>query len=185
MYDWEFIVGGVCYRLVTDRGPALAGQRLSDLLHRWAWEGHTAVLHDLAHRLGLRGPLAPCDEPHALAQCLANALSAALPSAQLLREPEPERNLGPAPEGTVDISDLLPLPPAAPPPEVDHWIEVSLLDSGHEPIANERFELVLPDGKIHGGRTDDEGRLRIDPIFKGGHCRLHFPDLETELAAAG
>ena len=184
MLDWECIVGGVRYRLVTDPGPALAGAQLSELLHRWAWEGQTAALHDLAHCLGLLGPMAPCDEPYALAQRLADALSASLPDAMLRPEPEPERPLGPAPEGTVDLSDLLPEPPTTP-PEVDHWIEVCLVDSGHEPIANERFELVLPDGRVQNGRTDDAGVLRVDPIFKPGSCRLHFPDLEAQLAASG
>jgi len=158
---------------------ALGSCELELLLHQWAFEGHGAILLDLLHQLGVGSRAS--EDPLALADQLMRYLDTGV--AVLSREPQSERQLEPPPE-QVDIAELLPPPLAPPEADADHWIEVVLLDSGEQPIGNERFELVLPDGKVHSGRTDDDGLLRVDPIFKAGNCRLYFPDLQQQLAGS-
>ena len=187
MRDWACSVRGTRYWLVadpTDTTDPLTGRELADLLAQWAFDGHVGILQELAHHLGLGTGIRPTDDDGlALAERITSALDTRLPLAMLCREPAPQYALEPPPE-RIDIADILPELPPLPPEPGDHWIEVCLLDSGEQPIVNERFELVLPDGKVENGRTDDEGLLRVDPIFKAGNCRLYFPDLQAQLAGS-
>lgn len=184
MTHWETSVRGVRYWLVQQPAEATVGcDDVAALLQQWAFDGCAAILHDLAHHLGVQSPTCAGGDAFALADRLASMLGAPLPQAVLCRESRPEYTLEPPPE-QVDIGELLPPVPLTPPEPSEHWIEVVLLDSGEQPIGNERFELVLPDGKVQSGRTDDDGLLRVDPIFKAGNCRLYFPDLQAQLAGS-
>jgi phage baseplate assembly protein gpV len=50
-------------------------------------------------------------------------------------------------------------------------------DTG-EPISGERWRVKLPDGTSQEGKTDKNGRLRIDNI-PPGNCQVSFPDMDA------
>jgi hypothetical protein len=61
-----------------------------------------------------------------------------------------------------------------------HWVELELLDERGQPVADQRFVVVLPDGTRHGGKTDAQGIGRVKG-FKadgGATCKVLFPDLD-------
>lgn len=80
-------------------------------------------------------------------------------------------------EATVDR------PPVAPPtpPAPKDWIEVELTGDDGSPIAGARYWIKSPDGKVHEGRLDAEGRARVDGI-PAGQCEVRWPDLDDEAA---
>ena len=73
---------------------------------------------------------------------------------------------------------------AAKPPEPEHWIEIELLDDAGKPIANERYFVELPDGSQKSGRTDGQGRARVDGVDPGT-AKVSFPDLDKKLYQPG
>jgi hypothetical protein len=56
------------------------------------------------------------------------------------------------------------------------WVEVCLIDSDGDPVANESYKLTLVDGRILTGKLNDKGVLRVNGIDPGT-CELSFPDL--------
>lgn len=68
-------------------------------------------------------------------------------------------------------------PPAEPEPE--HWIEIELLDDEGKPVAGERWFVELPDGSQKSGRTDGQGRARVDGVDPGT-AKVSFPDLDRK-----
>jgi len=63
------------------------------------------------------------------------------------------------------------------------WIEIELVDMEGNPVPNERYWIELPDGRVHEGRLDAEGRAyfgELDP----GECNVRFPDLDGEAVAS-
>lgn len=75
-------------------------------------------------------------------------------------------------------------PPAAAEPEPEHWIEIELLDDEGKPIAGERYFVEMPDGSSLSGRTDGQGRARVDGVDPGT-ARVSFPDLDKKLYQPG
>jgi hypothetical protein len=73
-----------------------------------------------------------------------------------------------------------PAPPPAPPPREFTWVEIELVDAGGKAVPNESYEIVLPNGRLHSGRTDTLGRARIENIVKPGTCKFSFPELEDD-----
>ncbi len=59
------------------------------------------------------------------------------------------------------------------------WIEIELHDQEGEPIAGERYEIKLPDGKVARGSLDGRGFARVQG-FDPGRCRVTFPDLDRD-----
>ncbi len=59
------------------------------------------------------------------------------------------------------------------------WIEIALHDQEGEPIAGERYEIKLPDGKIASGSLDGDGHARIKG-FDPGRCEVSFPGLDKD-----
>ena len=57
------------------------------------------------------------------------------------------------------------------------FVEFQLLNDLEQPIANEKFVLTLPDGKIINGVLDGEGRVHVADVPRGS-CSIKFPDLE-------
>lgn len=85
-----------------------------------------------------------------------------------------------------DLSGAEPLadapPPAEPTPEPEPeeelaFIDVVVLDARGEPRGGVAFELVLPDATVFAGRTDPDGRLRLDGLRQTGDCTLRFPEM--------
>jgi hypothetical protein len=105
----------------------------------------------------------------------------------LVRRPSglPAFDMQPLP--ATDLRDLgepepldEPPPPVEPEPAVEEtlsFIDVIVLDARGEPRANVAFELVLPDATVFAGRTDPDGRLRLDGLRQTGDCTLTFPEM--------
>lgn len=78
-------------------------------------------------------------------------------------------------------------PPKPPEPRKDQaresapaldFIEVSLVDDAGAPLANQAYELRLPDGRVVAGTTDYRGRCWT-PQTPSGTCELKFPSLDA------
>ena len=59
------------------------------------------------------------------------------------------------------------------------WIEIQMNDKGGFGIANTKFKLETPDGKIIHGVTDGNGLGRVEGIKPGNH-KITFPDLPQD-----
>ncbi|MFH1573578.1 MAG: hypothetical protein ABIG68_06310 [Acidobacteriota bacterium] len=62
------------------------------------------------------------------------------------------------------------------------WIEIVLKDRRGNPLANERFKIVLPDGTLFEGALDQNGKARKDGI-EAGNCTVSFPQLGCRRAS--
>jgi hypothetical protein len=62
-----------------------------------------------------------------------------------------------------------------------HWIEIELIDDNGDPVANEAYEVELPDGSKRTGKVDGKGRARVDGILAGGTCKVSFPGLGEQV----
>jgi hypothetical protein len=72
----------------------------------------------------------------------------------------------------------------APAAEEQHWIEIELLDNEGNPVAGEMYFVELPDGSKLSGRTDGQGRARVDGVDPGT-AKVSFPDLDKSLYTPG
>jgi hypothetical protein len=61
-----------------------------------------------------------------------------------------------------------------PRPEVEHWIEIVLVDDEGAPVAGERYRVELPNGEIREGRLGVTGKARLSGIDPG-RCKVTFP----------
>ncbi|PTS94277.1 PAAR domain-containing protein [Pseudomonas sp. HMWF006] len=57
------------------------------------------------------------------------------------------------------------------------FVEFQLLNEKDEPIANEAYELTLPDGTLMTGVLDENGFVHVANIPRGS-CSIKFPKLE-------
>ena len=57
------------------------------------------------------------------------------------------------------------------------WVEVELVDEDGEPVAGEKYEITLPDGRVAKGTTNEKGLVRIEGIDPGS-CKVTFPNLD-------
>ncbi len=57
------------------------------------------------------------------------------------------------------------------------WIEIRLVDDQGEPMADEKYELTLPDGTKKSGSLDGNGKARIDGVIPGS-CQVRFPEMQ-------
>lgn len=64
------------------------------------------------------------------------------------------------------------------PPE-KKWIELEMVDETGRPIAGEKYEVELPDGKIATGTTGANGVARVNGV-KPGSCKIRFPNLDQD-----
>jgi len=62
-------------------------------------------------------------------------------------------------------------------------VEVELVDADDAPVANEAWELLLPDGTMLSGQLDESGYARIGPVPTSG-CQIRFPNLDAAAWAA-
>jgi hypothetical protein len=69
-------------------------------------------------------------------------------------------------------------PDLVPPPKT--FVGFELVDMCCQPLADERYEVVLPDGSKVEGRLDGNGRARLEEI-EPGFGELRFPDLDLEV----
>lgn len=122
-------------------------------------------------RSGVDGPLAL--GPLGLAHLSAHGLL------ELRSRPAGGATPGGAPPDQAAAPPVETQPPPADegPAEETAWIEVVLVGEDDAPIAGERYRLELPDGRVVEGRTNADGRVRLDGIA-GGECALTFVDLD-------
>lgn len=66
---------------------------------------------------------------------------------------------------------------AAMQPEEKHWIEIELTDDSGTPVPDELYLVEMPDGSKITGRTDANGRARIEDADPGT-AKVSFPDLD-------
>ncbi len=59
------------------------------------------------------------------------------------------------------------------------WIEILLVGEDGVGIRYEKCTVTDPDGKVHQGRTDANGLLRVAQISTG-ECEVCFIDLDSE-----
>jgi len=60
------------------------------------------------------------------------------------------------------------------------WIEIEMVDDQEQPVAGERYRLVLPDGTtVAEGTTGADGVARVAG-FEAGSCEITFPDLDGD-----
>lgn len=57
------------------------------------------------------------------------------------------------------------------------WIEFKVTDEEGNPLANEKYEITLPDGTTRTGELDDQGTMRLEGI-PAGKCEVTFPELD-------
>jgi hypothetical protein len=72
----------------------------------------------------------------------------------------------------------------APASEEKHFIEIELVDDAGKPMADESYLVELPDGTQRTGRTDVNGKARIDGIDPGT-AKVSFPDLDKAVYEKG
>jgi type VI secretion system secreted protein VgrG len=78
---------------------------------------------------------------------------------------------GSASSGTVQVAQLAPIQdPRA-------FVLFTLADQDGKPVANEPFEVVLPDGAVKRGRTDGGGKAAV-PGSKPGTAQVTFTELD-------
>jgi len=68
--------------------------------------------------------------------------------------------------------------------EETHWIEIELVDDAGKPVVGELYFVELPDGSSISGRTDGEGRARVEGVDPGT-AKVTFPDLDKSLYTPG
>lgn len=57
------------------------------------------------------------------------------------------------------------------------WIEIELVDQEGKPVPGEAYKIVTSDNKTKGGRLNDKGFARVEPVKKGD-CKVSFPNLD-------
>jgi hypothetical protein len=77
-----------------------------------------------------------------------------------------------------------PVKPYKPPSEEEQeektsWVEIELVGEDDMPIAGEKYEITLPDGRVAKGTTDQNGVARIEGIDPGT-CQVTFPNLDKD-----
>lgn len=78
------------------------------------------------------------------------------------------------------VSPPTPVEPVLRAPRETTWVEVSLVDEDGDPVPDERYEILTPDGVVHRGRLDYRGRVRLSGITVDGACQVKFPDLDAD-----
>jgi hypothetical protein len=68
----------------------------------------------------------------------------------------------------------------APAASASHFVAIELLDHAGKPVAGERYFVELPDGSTVSGRTDAQGRARVEGVDPGT-AKVSFPDLDQKL----
>ena len=86
---------------------------------------------------------------------------------------------------TFEVGGEESAPESLPAPEVKEktWIEIELVDTEGNPVPNERYWILLPDGTSREGRLDSSGRAYVGGLDPG-ECDVRFPDLDNEAVAS-
>lgn len=89
-----------------------------------------------------------------------------------------QRQLG---KGKYGSASLKPFKPPEPVEGVETaWIEIEMVDESDGPVAGERYEIEMPDGRVATGTLNSLGWARVEGIEKGATCRIRFPKLDKD-----
>ena len=66
-----------------------------------------------------------------------------------------------------------------PPPPVLTFVEIKLVDDAGEPVADEDYLIICPQGTEYEGVTDANGIARVDDIIEGA-CKVSFPNYSPD-----
>lgn len=93
----------------------------------------------------------------------------------------PRRRYG---EAARSDEALLPAAPVSPADsrvheDLDHWIEVVLVDERGTGIPGQRCVITTSDACVHSRYTDSLGCVRLDRI-PAGTCEVSYPDLDAD-----
>lgn len=58
------------------------------------------------------------------------------------------------------------------------WVGFSLVDEDGKPVNNEVYRVTLPNGTVREGRSDAQGRAKIEGIAMG-NCTISFPNIDA------
>lgn len=79
-----------------------------------------------------------------------------------------------------------PMQPFAAPPNPTEWegkeltwIELELVGMDDKPVTGELYEIIVPDGRVYRGSTDQNGLGRVEG-FEPGTCKIRFPNLDQD-----
>lgn len=108
------------------------------------------------------------------------------PTNSLLREKRRElKNL--LPDDVVFIPDIRPKDVSEPTNQVHkfqlkrekhlHWMEIELLGEDDQPIPDEKYKVILPDGSVKEGNLDRQGWALVESGSLED-CKVTFPDLD-------
>lgn len=160
--ELESVVGLPCSARAV-RGALVRQPRLLAAFLRW--DRHAPALAELEHAAATlvdelaHGRLSR----YALWRVVVTA-----PALDDIRIPAPPPILPPVPE------------PEPEPASVEHWLTVEVLDADEQPAVGIGYELMLPDSEHRWGSTDGDGRIEVQGIGESGHCKLRFPDIDSE-----
>ncbi|GGX39243.1 contractile injection system protein, VgrG/Pvc8 family [Saccharospirillum salsuginis] len=70
-------------------------------------------------------------------------------------------------------------------PKSTYWFELQLVDDIGNPVADEPYWIKAPDGVIHEGQTDQEGKAKIEGIGCSGQCEVRFPESNNAVMRRG
>lgn len=79
--------------------------------------------------------------------------------------------------GVADVSAFGEIPPHVVSPDKTSWIEIELIDETGEPVPDQPYQIVLPDGSTVDGILDETGQARMEGIDPGT-CQITFPDMD-------
>ena len=66
-----------------------------------------------------------------------------------------------------------------PPPPVLTFVEIKLVDDAGEPVADEDYLIICPQGTEYEGTTDAAGIARVEDIIEGA-CKVSFPNYSPD-----
>ena len=69
--------------------------------------------------------------------------------------------------------------PVQPCPQRKHWIEIQMLGTDGEGIADIAYSVTKPDGTEVRGLTDANGLARIENLTAGS-CKIRWPELDCD-----
>lgn len=64
-------------------------------------------------------------------------------------------------------------------PAADGWVEIALIDERGNPAAGQKYEIILPNGMVAKGSTDEQGKAKVEG-FVSGVCQLTLPELDSD-----
>lgn len=82
------------------------------------------------------------------------------------------------PSDTNDSANAVSVVKPCPLTKPTHFLEIELHDEDGEPVPDEEFRVVLPNGEPVRGFLDGDGFQRFGPIEDAGQCEVSFPNLD-------